>query len=76
MAKITQDQIDSSQLPSVFEYENRSESETLMSVKTGFTLRSPTLMEFGDWRVRASGAVLYVEHVVGTTWTEQARFEL
>jgi hypothetical protein len=76
MAKITQDDIDSSQLPSVFEYENRSDAETVMSVKSGFVLKTNDVLEYGDWRIRAVAGSLYVEHQVEGTWTEQGRFDL
>jgi hypothetical protein len=76
MAKILADGLDTSQLPSVFEYEDRSDSETLMQVRSDFTLKTGSIMEFGTWRVRASVACFYVEHYDGSAWVEQGRFEL
>ena len=74
--KATTDDIDSGQFPNPFEYESRTEGDTLVRVREDFTFKTPLSLEFGDWRIRAVGAKLYVEHYASSTWSEQGRFEL
>lgn len=74
-AAVNRDTVDQDQYPDCWEYTPEPDVETVVSLKAGFVMRAVRETRVGDWRLRASGATLYLEYWSGSAWTEQAKFE-
>ena len=65
--------VDIGRQPDWLEFEVDPDVETVVSPKAGFTFVAGQV-GLGDWRLRPSSTILYVEYWNGSAWIEKGRF--
>lgn len=69
------EEIDTGQYPEPFDFTAVNDTDTVVSLKSGFRMATVNVVNLGNWRFYVETDILYVEHFDGSDWIEQGRFE-